>query len=524
MPCRHSGPNSNARKGSGDISLSTVVVTNSTETPYKSVLDYASHCQNPNSNLVRHQGSNTLFISPIDDEEIIDHLSDDSDSEAGDSDSDDDYWSPSAINLRRYCGAAGLQKQKVPIPRFCFGLSTTLFHWPPPPHLLAKHLLSIRQASVSRSSPPKISEKMVEEWQNMDKQTIFLSHYTVGAPVATSERVHVLHAVVVAVVGPSDQLRQFLDDVCLWKRTKDGPTTESDRYALLRLKTSNCMTWWNFEGMRRSRPVSSIILPTGDLEAILDDISKFRSKTAVAWYKAHGLPHRRSFLFHGPPGTGKTSMIRLIASTFRLACCYLSMTDRNFSNQGLADAMTKLPNNALLVVEDVDALFNENRDGSGNSLTFSGLLNALDGVMSSNDVITVMTTNHFDRLDSALIRGGRVDRRFFFDFPGSTELGALFKRFYSEATQSEVDGFVEKVLSRKDVEARSIATLQQLFIKNREETPAACVAKFEEFFDTHFPEILRLQREMVAHKEKTLCNDEMNGSESDGTDGDGASC
>ena len=44
-----------------------------------------------------------------------------------------------------------------------------------------------------------------------------------------------------------------------------------------------------------------------------------------------------------------------------------------------------------------------------NRLTFSGLLNAIDGVTSTEGRIVFMTTNYRDRLDSALIRPGRVD-------------------------------------------------------------------------------------------------------------------
>lgn len=67
---------------------------------------------------------------------------------------------------------------------------------------------------------------------------------------------------------------------------------------------------------------------------------------------------------------------------------------------------------------------------SGN-VTFSGLLNALDGVASSTSQrILFLTTNHIDRLDPALIRPGRVDLKELIDDATSHQVSELFRRFY----------------------------------------------------------------------------------------------
>lgn len=120
-------------------------------------------------------------------------------------------------------------------------------------------------------------------------------------------------------------------------------------------------------------------------------------------------------------------------------------------------------------------------------MTFSGLLNALDGVASSEERIIFMTTNHFDQLDPALIRPGRVDLQEFLDDAAGEQARRLYVKFYGpsraeEQTRTWREG--EEVLSVEEIEAMgselesimekersegrriSMASLQGLFIRN----------------------------------------------------------
>lgn len=147
--------------------------------------------------------------------------------------------------------------------------------------------------------------------------------------------------------------------------------------------------------MRRKRPSSSVMLGKGVMETQIADTSAFLSMHAVSWYRMHGFPHRRSFLFHGPPGTGKTSTARVLASDFQLACCVLNLTDKHFSSQSLNDAVAQLKPHSLLLIEDVDAFFHKRyavvEGETVHEMTFSELLNALDGVLSADHVVMVLT-------------------------------------------------------------------------------------------------------------------------------------
>lgn len=91
------------------------------------------------------------------------------------------------------------------------------------------------------------------------------------------------------------------------------------------------------------------------------------------------------------------------------------MAGGNLNDDSLNTLLNSTEVNSIILLEDIDAIFQgresvqEKRDG-GQSVTFSGLLNALDGVRSQEGRILIMTTNHKDKLDPALLRPGRADR------------------------------------------------------------------------------------------------------------------
>lgn len=114
----------------------------------------------------------------------------------------------------------------------------------------------------------------------------------------------------------------------------------------------------------------------------------------------------------GPPGTGKTSFILAIAGKLNLNICPLNLTDSSIDDDTLCTLLSNLPKRSCVLLEDVDAIFVDrdsvNKDNKCN-VSFSGLLNALDGVRSTDGRILFMTTNHKEKLDEALLRPGRAD-------------------------------------------------------------------------------------------------------------------
>jgi len=97
------------------------------------------------------------------------------------------------------------------------------------------------------------------------------------------------------------------------------------------------------------------------------------------------------------------------------------------------------------------------------SITLSGFLNALDGVVASEERIIFMTTNHPERLDPALIRPGRVDVKEYLGYASSYQMKEMFLRFYG-GSEDTAEKFADAFSLGPPV---STAFLQGLFISNK---------------------------------------------------------
>src|SRR5947207_3025783 len=106
------------------------------------------------------------------------------------------------------------------------------------------------------------------------------------------------------------------------------------------------------------------------------------------------------------------------------------------------------------------------------SITLSGFLNALDGVVASEERIIFMTTNHPEKLDPALIRPGRVDVKEYFGHATSYQAQEMFLHFYG-GPGDQAEEFA-RIISRAP-EPVSTAFLQGLFVSHKGQPQAALI-------------------------------------------------
>lgn len=185
---------------------------------------------------------------------------------------------------------------------------------------------------------------------------------------------------------------------------------------------------WNEYSDRGYRDPDTIILDKGLMESVSNDLEDFLK--SQKWYKKRGIPYRRGYLFEGPPGNGKTSSIIALASKFKYDVCLINMSKKTLTDDELLDLMVRIPANSFLIIEDIDAIFLARNNETDSDLSFSGLLNAIDGIASPPGLITFMTTNHIENLDPALLRPGRIDMSVTFTNATADKVTRMFNLFY----------------------------------------------------------------------------------------------
>ena len=198
-------------------------------------------------------------------------------------------------------------------------------------------------------------------------------------------------------------------------------------------------------GSRPKRSLESIFLPSKKKKDIVQLITKFLDQKTVQLYRDFGINHKLTILLEGVPGTGKSSLIAALASHFNFNIAMISFTPK-MTDVGFLTSMrmweSKRSENdendderdTLLCIEDLDCIFKERKsnDESRNMVTFSGILNALDGITTSENQIVIMTTNHIENLDPALIRPGRVDHIMRFDYAVKEQIKEIFTVYTRE--------------------------------------------------------------------------------------------
>lgn len=188
------------------------------------------------------------------------------------------------------------------------------------------------------------------------------------------------------------------------------------------------------------RDINTVILNKELKQEIIHNIDEFINSEEL--YKKSGIPHKMGIVLHGKPGTGKTSLIKAIATKYRFNVHSISLN--NISEENLKNVLTYNENGEYIIIvfEDIDVA-KSTHDRENNIVTsnrkqvdLAGILNTLDGLANANNIIFIATTNHIQKLDPALLRAGRFDYHYELDYFNYDEVQQYSKLMFNSEIQN----------------------------------------------------------------------------------------
>lgn len=227
----------------------------------------------------------------------------------------------------------------------------------------------------------------------------------------------------------------------LLKIKADAPTVN----VFQDLHESDGYTYWERVMTLNKRRINTIYIPDETKRTIVNTINEFFANKE--YYKKHGIAHNLKILMYGPPGTGKDSIAKMIASEWNRNLYYCTGgKDGRFIPNAITDNSDDV-NYPLFLISDIDKypfLINEpevklDEEGSReekmkHKQAFGNMINALDGILSGEDRIIIMTTNHIEKFSDVILRPGRIDLKLNIDYVTPE----VFRRYVHDFYQVEL--------------------------------------------------------------------------------------
>ena len=234
--------------------------------------------------------------------------------------------------------------------------------------------------------------------------------------------------------------------------------------------------YWETIDKRVSRNLNTIYLEGKEIE-LRDKIVDFYKDDTKELYESMGIPYKYNIMLHGYPGTGKTSLIFAIASDLGMNVALLQF-NRTMTDSDFMRALRRTPENTIVVLEDTDVLFEARKktDENAHNISFSGIINALDGIGHVDGQVIFMTTNRLMVLDQAFKRPGRIDCSMEFKYSNKNQIKAMFDKFMP----NKKDQFKEFYSVVKNFKVTTAGLQQYLFGNRLNENIMTNIDEFKE--------------------------------------------
>lgn len=263
---------------------------------------------------------------------------------------------------------------------------------------------------------------------------------------------------------------------------------------------------WSMIGKLRLDHGETLVVDPDVEEQFFGSIQKFVDNEQ--WYRKRGRAYKHTVVLEGPPGTGKTSLVKAAARRFRRDLHTLNLAT---DGRSLPKLISQLQPGDMLCIEDFDDVKSLHRrtedptkrlemgeDDKKNDLMImdcdiqlSTFLNILQGVVELEDLIIVLTTNHIEKIDPAVYRPSRVDKTIHVPFLKDAEVKRYIDVMYDNPTYDRNVMFPDT----------AAAVLSGLFNEHPEDA-AAFIERLDKLSDAYIAENYALREEPPKPKGK----------------------
>jgi len=228
---------------------------------------------------------------------------------------------------------------------------------------------------------------------------------------------------------------------------------------------------WESTKQCANKSYDKLFMRKNDKQRLVDDVANFQMMREKA--VELGVPYKRGYLLYGTPGCGKTSAVHAISRETGMDVYVMDI--KNMCVEDYENALNHMEPQSILFFDDIDTnkltwsrqeeevtpqqnqaqgnemlkvltamATSEKKENGMNSffaktqLDLSNLLKSLDGYENLDGCIVIMNTNHPEKLDSALIREGRIDVRIEFKFCDRDQLEQVACAIYGAEIATEV--------------------------------------------------------------------------------------
>ncbi|OEL33817.1 AAA-ATPase ASD, mitochondrial [Dichanthelium oligosanthes] len=257
---------------------------------------------------------------------------------------------------------------------------------------------------------------------------------------------------------------------------------------------------WTHVPFDHPKTFDKLAMDPAKKKEIIDDLEMFRN--GKKYHNRVGKPWKRGYLLYGPPGTGKSTMVAAIANYLDYDVYDFELTSVK-TNTELRKLLIETKSKSIMVFEDIDCSLDltgkrkskeeEDKDDdeeksadprgaskkdTKSKVTLSGLLNFIDGLWSAcgEERLIVFTTNHVEKLDPALIRTGRMDKKIEMSYCDAESFRFLARMHLDEDVEGhELFGVTKALL--QEVNMVPVDVGEHLTRKSVDDDAGSCLAR-----------------------------------------------